>query len=122
MKREPVIAVVDDDEPFRIALVDSLFFLGYDARGFASAEDFIAEDGGQSCDYVITDIHMTGMSGFDLKRLLTSRGSTKPFIMITAQAEPTLETKAIACGALCLLRKPFETEVLIGYLKGAPKL
>jgi FixJ family two-component response regulator len=113
------IAVVEDDEFFRMALVVSLTSLGYGARGFASAEHFIAEDGDRSCDCVITDIHMPNVSGFDLKQLLTSRGSTKPVIMITAQAEPALETRAMAFGAICLLRKPFDDDVLIDVIERA---
>ena len=93
--------------------------LGYRALGFASAEEFIAANADQSCDCIITDIHMTGISGFELKRLLASRGSTTPVIMITAQAEPSLEARAIACGALCLLRKPFEADTLIECLEKA---
>ena len=119
MSEELIIAVVEDDESFKIALVESLNSLGYRALGFASAEEFIAANADQSCDCIITDIHMTGMSGFDLKRLLASRGSTTPVIMITAQAEPSLEARAIACGALCLLRKPFEADTLIECLEKA---
>lgn len=119
MSTELLIAVVEDDESFRMALVVALTSLGYGARGFASAERFLAEDGDKSCDCVITDIHMPAMSGFDLKRLLTSRGSTKPVIMITAQAEPALEIRALACGAICLLRKPFDDDVLIDSIERA---
>jgi FixJ family two-component response regulator len=115
------IAVIDDDESFRIALVESLCSLGYRARGFASAEKFIEVDGEGSCDRVITDIHMPGMSGLDLKRSLTARGSTMPVIMITARAEPGLEAKVAASGAVCLLRKPFETEALIDCLERAAR-
>jgi FixJ family two-component response regulator len=113
------ISVIDDDDSFRLALVDSLDSLGYRARGFSSAEDFIAEGGEGSCDCVITDIHMPGMSGLDLKRLLADRGSTRPVIMITARTEPGLEAKAAASGAVCLLRKPFETDALIHCLERA---
>lgn len=119
MSGEFLIAVIDDDESFRIALVESLDSSGYRALGFGSAEEFIAKDADQTCDCIITDIHMTGMSGFDLKLLLATRGSTTPVIMITAQAERALELKAIACGAVCLLRKPFETDILIECLKKA---
>jgi FixJ family two-component response regulator len=119
VSRELLIAVIDDDESFRMALVESLGSLGYGARGFASAEEFIAVDGEGSCDCVITDIHMPGMSGFDLKRLLAARGSARPVIMVTAHAEPDLEAKAAASGAVCLLRKPFETDALIDCLERA---
>ena len=119
MSRAFVISVIDDDESFRIALVESLHSLGYGARGFSSADEFVAGDG--SCDCVITDLQMPGMSGFHLKRLLATRGSTLPVIMITARAEPGLEAKAAATGAVCLLRKPFETDALIDCLERAAK-
>jgi FixJ family two-component response regulator len=121
VSKELLVAVIDDDEPFRTALVESLCSLGYVARGFASAEEFIAENGRKSCDCVITDIHMPGMSGFDLKRLLTSQDANVPVIMITARADPSLETRAIASGVVCLLRKPFESSALIGCLQKALK-
>ena len=119
MSKEPLIAVIDDDEPFRLALVDSLCSLEYRARGFASAEEFLAASGENSCDCVITDIHMPGMSGLDLQRLLMARDRRVPVIMITARGEPGLEAKAAASGAVCLLRKPFGADALIGCLEKA---
>ena len=119
MSREFLIAVIDDDEPFRLALVDSLCSLEYRARGFASAEEFFAANGESSCDCVVTDIHMPGMSGLDLQQLLMARDLRLPVIMITARGEPGLEAKAAASGAICLLRKPFGADVLIGYLEKA---
>jgi FixJ family two-component response regulator len=122
VSREILVAVIDDDDSFRMALVESLYSLGYSAREFASAEEFFAGDGDDwEYDCVITDIHMPGMSGFDLRRLLTARGSTMPVIMITARAEQGLEAKAVASGAVCLLRKPFETAALIDCLERAKK-
>jgi FixJ family two-component response regulator len=41
VSEEPLIAVLDDDESFRTALVESLDSVGYVARGFGSAEEFI---------------------------------------------------------------------------------
>ena len=119
MPKETLIAVVDDDQAFREALVESLFSLGYGARGFASAEEFLALNGQDACSCVITDIHMPGMSGFDLKRLLTLQDSNVPVIMITARADPGLEARAAAAGVVCLLRKPFESTALIDCLDRA---
>lgn len=87
MSKEPLIAIIDDDAPFRVALVEALLSLEYEARGFTSAEEFILEDRQVACNCVITDIHMPGMSGLDLKLLLTSIGSAVPVIMITARTE-----------------------------------
>src|ERR1700733_7243016 len=106
MLRGLSIAVIDDDESFRIALAGSLCFLGHDAREFASADEFVATSGSGSCDRVITDLHMPGMSGLDLIRLLKARGSILPVILVTGRGEPGLDAKAAAAGAVCLLTKP----------------
>jgi FixJ family two-component response regulator len=122
VSRELLIAVIDDDEPFRMALVDCLFSLGYEARGFASAEEFIGWEADASCDCVITDIHMPGMNGLDLGRLLTARPSGLPVIMVTARSETGLDAHVAASGAVCLLRKPFETDALIDCLEKVLKV
>jgi FixJ family two-component response regulator len=116
---EPLIAVIDDDEPFRTALVESLCSLGYRAREFASAEEYLAASGESSCDCIITDIHMPGMSGLDLQRLLMARDRRTPVIMITARGDPGLEARVAASGAVCLLKKPFGADALIGCLEKA---
>jgi FixJ family two-component response regulator len=118
VSKEKLIAVIDDDRAFREALVESLFSLGYGARAFASAEEFLALDERGAC-CVITDVHMPGMSGLDLKRALRAREDSIPVIMVTARKEPNLEAKTAASGAICLLRKPFGTEALLGGLKKA---
>lgn len=119
MSKKFVIAVVDDDGSCRVAFVEALLSLGYDTREFASAEEFIAGEGQEACDCVITDIRMPGMSGFELSRLLASRASPVPVIMITAVREPGLEAKAAASGSFCLLKKPFQADALIECLQRA---
>jgi FixJ family two-component response regulator len=117
--RELLIAVIDDDASFRAALVESLCSLGYEVRGFASAEEFVAGEEEVSFDCIITDFHMPGMSGLDLQRLLTARDCRVPLILITARAEPGLEARAAASGAVGLLRKPFASDALLGCLARA---
>jgi FixJ family two-component response regulator len=121
VSRDLEIAVIDDDQSFRVALVESLSSLGYGADGYASAEDYIALIGGKSFDCVVTDIHMPGMSGLDLMKRLAAGGSTTPVVLITARSDTNLEAKAAAAGAACLLRKPFEINDLIECIEGAVK-
>jgi FixJ family two-component response regulator len=122
LRKEFTIALIDDDESFRTAQVESIESFGYSVRGFASAEEFVATDADVSCDCVITDIHMPGMSGLDLKRLLAARRCQVPVIMITARAEPRLIAEVEAIGAICLLRKPFEPQALIDCLEKALRI
>ncbi|HEV3137564.1 MAG TPA: response regulator [Pirellulales bacterium] len=121
MSRYLEIAVIDDDQSFRVALVESLSSLGYGADGYASAEDYIGLIGGKSFDCVVTDIHMPGMSGLDLMKRLAAGGSTTPVVLITARSDTNLEARAAAAGAACLLRKPFEIDDLIECIEGAVK-
>ena len=117
MSSTPLIAVIDDDGPFRASLVELLRSIAYGVRDFASAEAFVAADEVGSYDCIITDIHMPGMSGIDLKRLLMARDLAVPVIMITGRAEPGLESRVASSGAVSLLRKPFEADALIGCLE-----
>lgn len=114
-----LIAVVEDDASVRLAVRSLVRALGYDARGFESAEDFLASDAVDRTACIITDIQMPGMSGIDLKRHLTAHDNAVPVIMITARAEPDLESRALASGAVCFLRKPFQAEALISCLNSA---
>ena len=116
------ISVIDDDESFRSALVELLLSLGYEARSFASAVECIDRGGEGSCDCIVTDFSMPGMSGLDLIQLLTARGSTVPVIMVTGHSEPGLEAEAAASGAVCLLIKPFKEDALIVCLERALKI
>lgn len=113
-----LISIVDDDSSMRDALVGLFRSLGYDARGFASAEDFLACEDLKRFSCAITDIQMPGMNGFELKRVLDER-HTLPVIMITARSEPDLKEKAMSIGAACFLRKPFDTEKLVDCLEKA---
>jgi hypothetical protein len=56
------LRLVARERLFRAALVAAPFSLEYEARGYASAEEFIMEDWQVACNCVITDIHMPGMT------------------------------------------------------------
>src|SRR5262249_28152839 len=105
----------------RSAVVALVRSAGYEARGFSSAEEFLASGEVQSFACVITDIQMPGMSGIELKQHLTGSQNAVPVIMITARHDPDLEGKALASGAVCFLRKPFDADLLIGCVESALK-
>src|SRR5215470_4185608 len=117
----PLISIIDDDDSMRSAVVALVRSAGYDARGFASAEEFLASGEVKSSACIITDIQMPGMSGIELKQHLMASQNAVPVIMITARHDPDLEGKARACGAACFLRKPFDADLLIGCVESALK-
>jgi FixJ family two-component response regulator len=109
----PLISIIDDDPSLQNALVRLVRSLGYAARGFASAEEFLESGAMRSCTCIVTDIEMPGMSGIDLKRLMDEREYPVPVIMITSHTEPELEQGALAGGAICFLKKPIDPNVLV---------
>jgi FixJ family two-component response regulator len=119
MSAGPQIAVVEDDESFRFVLVGLLRSLGYRACDHGSAEEFLASEEAAVARCVITDIHLPGMSGFALKDTLDARVSPPGVIMMTARLEEGLHAQTMACGALGLLRKPFEAELLVRHIESA---
>lgn len=120
-ERDPVtnstmIAVIDDDGSVRPALMSLVRSLGHNALGFESAEEFLASPAVGSAACIITDFQLPGISGLELARQLTTVGSAVPVIMITARADAGIERHALASGAACFLRKPFDADALIGCL------
>jgi FixJ family two-component response regulator len=119
MPPEPLISVIDDDASVRLAVVRLLRSFGLKGLAFDSAEAFLESGELKSTQLVITDIHMPGMSGIDLKRKLDARGSTVPVIMITAKTEAAVLERARACNPSCLLKKPFDSEEFIACVERA---
>jgi len=113
----PFIAVIDDDEALCSSLVDLMRSAGYRAEPFKSAETFLMCSDRLGFGCIIADIHMPGMSGLDLVRNLREQGITTPVILITALPDRHLHEEAMSVGALCLLRKPFETGSLLEYVE-----
>jgi len=116
---DTLISIIDDDDSLCTALVGLVRSLGYRASGFATAEAFLADSAAAESAAIVTDIQMPGLSGIELKQLLTAAGCMAPVIMITARSEHDLEQRAKASGALCVLRKPFAAEALIECLERA---
>lgn len=93
--------------------------LGFEATGFESAEACLESAALRSANCIITDIHLAGMSGLDLKAKLDALDLDVPVIMITARREADLHERAIASGAFCFLTKPFDMQHLVDCVERA---
>jgi FixJ family two-component response regulator len=108
----PLVSVVDDDESVRESLPDLLRELGYSARAFSSAVEFLASDCVATTKCLILDIAMPGMTGPDLQRELAVRGQEIPIVFITAQAVETVWPCSLQRSAVACLFKPFSDTAL----------
>ena len=107
-----MVSVVDDDESVRESLPDMLRELGFAARTFSSAKDFLAWDGMDQTACLVLDIAMPRMSGPDLQRELQRRRQKIPIVFITAHGDATTRSRMLALGAVECLRKPFSEAAL----------
>lgn len=107
------MAIVEDDASFRRALSRSLVLRGFRSEVFASAEEFLQHPASRNADCVVLDIHLGGMSGFELQGELARRPTSPPIIFITAFDEPATRERALEVGAAGYLQKPFDEESLL---------
>lgn len=110
---EPIVFVVDDDESVRKSLSRLMRSVGYRVENFPSAEDFLNYSRREEGDCVILDIRMPGMSGLELQRELAARGSKLPVIFVTAHEEEATRGQALEAGAVAVIGKPAEDNLLL---------
>ena len=113
---KPLIAIVEDDDSMRPALVGLVRSMGYEGEGFGSAETFLASDAAKRASCLVSDYQLPGLSGIDLAARFKNG---LPVIMVTARTEPGIDALAAAQGVLCVLRKPFEADDLAALIRGA---
>jgi len=110
------VGIVDDDASLRAALARALRVNGIRVETFGSAEEFLQRDVAGNPECIVLDIHLGGLSGFDLRDLLEAKGCAPPIIFITAH-DDMLAERARSGGAFGYLRKPFETQALVELLR-----
>jgi FixJ family two-component response regulator len=114
-----LIAVVDDDDSVRSAVLGVLKSIGIAGRPFTSAEEFLVSGLWKEVACLITDIRMPGISGLELQARLAEEDCRIPIIFITAYGDTRVRTQAMRGGALAFLGKPFDDKVLIESVRTA---
>jgi FixJ family two-component response regulator len=113
------VSIVDDDESARAAIQGMLKSVGWQARSFPSAEEFLQSGQLRETACLICDIRMPGMSGLELQARLVEEGWRIPIIFVTAHGDSRMQTRAMKAGALAFLGKPFDDEVLLEEVRTA---
>jgi FixJ family two-component response regulator len=120
-KSTSVVAIVDDDLSARTAIQGVLKSVGFTARSFASAEEFLISEQLQHSACLIADVQMPGMSGLELQERLAKEGRRIPVIFVSAYGDDKARTRAMRAGAAGFLDKPFNDDALIDIVKAAIK-
>lgn len=118
-KVNSLVAVVDDEAPVRTMLRRVLRVADYEVVAFASGTEFLSSLASQVPRCVVVDLHMPGLSGFDVQRTMIAAGVHIPLVMITASDDASLDAAAAKAGVVCLLRKPFASAALLDAVHAA---
>lgn len=113
MSSASLILVVDDDEPSREATGSLVEALGFATESFGSAAELLESDLLVHAKCLIVDVHMPGMSGFQLQHQLKTRGQNVPVIFVTGLPCQIARREAVRAGAVGYLRKPVAAKRLL---------
>lgn len=108
-----MIAVVDDEESVRKAMVRVLSAAGFAAHGFASGEEFLKSWHFDRPDCLVLDLQMPDVSGTEVQRALNIAGASFPVVIITAHDAPSLREECLRLGAVAYLCKPLDVRSLL---------
>lgn len=108
-----MIAVVDDDESVRKAVVRVLQAEGFNARAFGSGEEFLQSWRIERPDCLILDLQMPDLSGTEVQQALRAAGANFPIVIITAHDSLSLQEECMGAGAAEYLCKPIDIHVLV---------
>lgn len=109
----PVVAIVDDEESIRKALGRLLRASGFGVEMFAAGAEFLASLNDRHPDVVILDLHMPGLSGFDVHSAIKALERPVPVIVITGHDSPETRGRVADAGAIAYLRKPVDEQLLL---------
>ena len=113
------IAVIDDSEIMRDAMVHLLCSAGYGVEQYASAEEFLAVADISQADCLVVDIELGDALGTEMVRELWLQGYSVPVIFMTGAPNDVFRQAAKALGCKAFLPKPFPAEDLLQAIDGA---
>jgi len=118
MSKKPYILVADDDEAFQF-IISSLLSEKYEVKTVSSGQRCLDAIRERKPNLLLLDIHMSGMSGFDVLLELHENQLYQdlPIIFLTATPKHKLDELPVDLKASDYLIKPCEEDKLLAKIK-----
>jgi FixJ family two-component response regulator len=113
------IAVIDDSEIMRDAMVHLLCSAGFGVESYISAAEFLAAADISQADCLVVDIELGDTTGIELVRELRDLGYSFPVIFMTGSPDDTLRRAARMLGCSAFFAKPFPGEDMVAAIHRA---
>ncbi len=113
------IAIVDDEQAIRLALLRLLDAVGLQARAFESGVQLVSAMRRQWPCCVILDLNLPGCSGHRLQARLARIAPRLPVIAMTGHHSPSAEARVLQYPNATYLRKPMAEHTLLAAIGAA---
>jgi len=87
MSDKEIVAIIDDDESIRKALLRTLAAAGMEVLAFSSAQDFLAAAEIERVSCVVSDLRMPDIDGLQLQSALAERVPHVAIVFVTGHGD-----------------------------------
>lgn len=101
-----LVHIVDDDPGIRAGLSSLVRSVGYAARLYGSAGEFLDSELPAIPSCLLLDVRLPGTNGLDLQASLRQHGIVFPVILMTGYGDVQMSVRGMKAGALDFLTKP----------------
>jgi FixJ family two-component response regulator len=116
------IAIIEDEERVRNALVFQLSTAGSEVVAYSSAEELLESVDAKEFDCVVADVFLPRMNGLELQEELNRTIPYASMIFITGHGDLSLGMHAMRKGAVDFLEKPVDDQVLLSSIARGAQL
>ena len=106
------LLVVDDEDNLRSMLSAALRHYGFDVDVAADGSEALGRIEAEKPDLVVLDVMMPGLDGFEVCRLMRSKGDLTPVLFLTARGDTADKVTGLKAGGDDYLEKPFSLDEL----------
>jgi DNA-binding response OmpR family regulator len=110
---ETIILLIDDNQTWAESMAEVLHDAGFEVRLAHDGEEGVELLESSQPRLVILDCHLPRIDGFELLQQFRQRDRKTPVLMISADDQASLQSRAMTAGASGFLRKPIPLSLLL---------
>lgn len=115
------VLIAEDDPDIRQGLVEILETEGYRVEQAPDGAAALMAFGQSQPDFVLLDIMMPGMNGYDVCRAIRRTNAAVPIIFISAKSEEVDRVLGLELGADDFIQKPFGVKEVIARIRAVTR-